>query len=213
MQIHSSACCAKSPSRKEFSNPGQGGRVNFYLGDKVPGQAIDAATPPQARLFTNGINAYDMTILTCQGADSDQSANQAALRNYAAAGGRVFATHRSFNWLYNNDANAAVPTDATADNWSQVAQWRNDDASQDYSDATFPVSGILDFTHNPKANAFQGWLSAVGALNAGNPAFRHGVRAAPRHGCDIGGSGSNAAVVVSKRHWTLQRQHHCELRE
>lgn len=156
-------------AQSEFSNPGQGGRVNFYLGDKVPGQAIDASTPTQAQLFTNGINAYDMTILACQGADSDESANQDALRNYAAAGGRVFATHRSFNWLYKNNANAAVPTDPTADNWSQVAQWHNDDVSMDYSDATFPVTGLLDFANNPKANAFQGWLSAVGALNASAP--------------------------------------------
>jgi len=156
-------------AQSEFTNPGQGGRVNFYLGDKVPGQAIDAATPTQAQLFTNGINAYDMTILACQGADSDESANQDALRNYAAAGGRVFATHRSFNWLYKNNANAAVPTDPSADNWSQVATWHNDDASGDYSDATFPVTSFLDFPHNPKANAFQGWLSAVGALNAGTP--------------------------------------------
>ena len=157
-------------AQSEFTNPGKGGRVNFYLGDKVPGQAIDAATPPAAQLFTNGINAYDMTILACQGADSDQSANQDALRNYAAAGGRVFATHRSFNWLYKNNANAAVPTDPAADNWSQVATWRNDDASYDYSDATFPVTSFLDSVSNPKANAFQGWLSSVGALNAGTPA-------------------------------------------
>jgi len=156
-------------AQSEFTNPRQGGRINFYLGDKVPGRAINASTPTQAQLFANGINAYDMTILACQGADGDESANQDALRNYAAAGGRVFATHRSFNWLYKNNANAAVPTDPTADNWSQVATWRNDDASGDYSDATFPVTSFLDFPHNPKANAFQGWLSVVGALNAGTP--------------------------------------------
>jgi hypothetical protein len=156
-------------AQSEFTNPGQGGRVNFYLGDTVPGQAIDAATPTQAQLFANGINAYDMTILACQGVNSDESANQAALRNYAAAGGRVFATHRSYNWLYKNDANAAAPTDPTADNWSQVALWHTDDSLRDYSDAAFPVTGFLDLTSNPKANAFQGWLSAVGALNPGTP--------------------------------------------
>ena len=155
-------------AQSEFTNPGQGGRVNFYLGEQVPGQAIDAATPKQAQLFASGINAYDMTILACQGADGDQSANQTALRNYAAAGGRVFATHRSYKWLYNNDANPSTPTDPTADNWSQVAAW-HDDSGNDYSDAGFPVSASLDFAHNPKESALQGWLSAVGALNPGTP--------------------------------------------
>jgi hypothetical protein len=79
-------------AQSEFTDPGLGGRVNLYLDDKFPGQAIDAATPAQAQLFSNGINAYDMTILACQGAETDESANQTALRNYAAQGGRVFAT-------------------------------------------------------------------------------------------------------------------------
>jgi hypothetical protein len=154
-------------AQSEFTDPAQGGRVNFFLGAKAPGQAIDAATPTQAQLFASGINAYDMTILACEGAESDESANQAALRNYAAAGGRVFATHYGYSWLRNNDANTANPTDPTADNWSQVAQWHVDQT--DYSNAGVPVTGLLDFTHNPKANAFQGWLTAVGALNPGAP--------------------------------------------
>ncbi|MEI9952497.1 MAG: hypothetical protein WDO74_26840 [Pseudomonadota bacterium] len=156
-------------AQSEFSNPGQGGRVHFFLGDKFAGQSIDAATPTQAQLFANGINAYDLTILACQGEDIDESANQTALRNYAAAGGRVFATHRSHTWLRNNNANTATPTDPTADNWSQVAKWNDGDTAQDFSEGAYPVVGILDLASNPKANAFQGWLSAVDALNPGTP--------------------------------------------
>jgi len=158
-------------AQSEFTNPGQGGRVNFFLGDTLPGQSIDALTPTQAKLFADGISAYDMTILACQGKDLDESANQAALRNYAAAGGRVFATHRSHTWLRNNNANTATPTDPSADNWSQVAKWNDGDTAtgMDYSEGAFPVTGLLDFVNNPKANAFQGWLSAVGALNPGTP--------------------------------------------
>ena len=154
-------------AQSEFTNPGQGGRVNFFLGDTHPGQAIDASTPTQAQLFANGINAYDMTILACQGADLDESTNQAALRNYAAAGGRVFTTHYGYRWLNNNNANSATPTDPAADNWSQVASWHSE--LTDYSVAGVPVTAFLDSTSNPKANAFQGWLSAVGALNPGTP--------------------------------------------
>lgn len=154
-------------AQSEFSDPGQGGRVHFYLGDVHPGQAIDATTPTQAQLFTNGIESYDMTILACQGAELDESANQTALRKYAAAGGRVFATHYGYTWLRHNDANTVTLTDPSADNWSQIAQWHVD--LKDISVSGIPVTGIVDLVHNPKANAFQGWLAAVGALNPSVP--------------------------------------------
>ena len=151
--------------KSEFTNPGAGGRVNFFLGDQKPGQAIDASTPTQAQLFANDtISDYDMTILACQGGEYDESANQAALRHYAATGGRVFATHYSYSWLRHNDANTANLTDATADNWSQVAQWHVDENDRSKTDdANSPITGIIDKASNPKGNAFQGWLESVGA--------------------------------------------------
>ena len=169
-------------AQSEFTDPGQGGRVNFYLGDTYPGQSIDSATPLQSQLFANaGINAYDMTILACRGAEIDESANQAALRNYAAAGGRVFTTHWENTWLRSNDANTA---DSTADNWSQVAQWHYDPV--DYSLAGVPITGYLDTVTNPKATAFQGWLSAVGALNPFVPPARASTSVfVVRHDADI----------------------------
>ena len=153
-------------AQAEFTNPDKGGRVHFYLGDRQPGQSIDATTPAQAQLFTNGINDYDMTILACQGGEFDESANTTALRNYAAAGGRVFATHFSYAWLRHNDANTANLTDPTADNWSQVAKWHVDGVDQ--TNAGTPITGIIDKVSNPKANAFQGWLEAVGASVPGS---------------------------------------------
>ncbi len=50
------------------------------------------------------IDDYDMTILSCQGAEFDMSPNLAALRSYADQGGRVFTTHYSYSWLAKNDA-------------------------------------------------------------------------------------------------------------
>ncbi len=155
----------------EFTNPSGTGRVQFYLGDTAPGQSIDGAiadggnTPPQSQLFANNaINNYDMTILACQGGEYDESTNQTALRKYADAGGRVFATHYEYTWLRHNDGNPSNLTDPTADNWSQVAQWHVDENDRSATDdASSPITGIIDKISNPKGNAFQAWLEAVGA--------------------------------------------------
>jgi hypothetical protein len=147
----------------EFTNPANKGRVQFYLGTGNSGQTIDANTPTQDALFqsTGGtpvIQGYDMTILACQGnAYGETAADQLALRTYADRGGRVFTTHYSYTWLTNNDQTPGAPV-GTADNWSEVAKWHVDE-----NDRATSATGIIDHVTNPKANAFQGWLEAVGA--------------------------------------------------
>ncbi|HYQ01728.1 MAG TPA: hypothetical protein VER96_23805 [Polyangiaceae bacterium] len=154
----------------EFTNPGGTGRVQFYLGSDAArhtansGQKIDTATPLQEELFkTNAttaepvINGYDMTILACQGGAYDQNASDlAALRNYAASGGRVFATHYSYAWLTKNDQDTSKAN--VADNWSEVAKW-----NLDYNDKPDTATGHIDLVSNPKGPAFKGWLEAVNA--------------------------------------------------
>jgi hypothetical protein len=172
--------------KSEFTNPGASasdvgtgaGRVQFYLGGGTDnkgnvignsGQLIDANTPAQAKLFQAGannapvLNEYDMTILACQGGEYSQAASdQAALRAYADAGGRVFATHYSYTWVKDNKANpAAAP--GTADNWSEVAKWNIDE-----NDRADTAVGIIDKVSNPKGDAFQGWLEAVNASTPGS---------------------------------------------
>ncbi len=148
----------------EFTDPAKGGRVQFYLGNGDPGQSIDAQTPDQTALFVNGANNqpviqdYDMAILSCQGAEYDMAPNLAKLRNYADAGGRVFTTHYSYSWLTKNDAMPGAAA-GTYDNWSEVAKWHVDE--NDRSDGS--AIGTIDHVTNPKADAFQGWLEAVGA--------------------------------------------------
>jgi hypothetical protein len=153
----------------EFTNPADGGRVQFYLGsdqaadtDKY-GQKIDSNTPMQSVLFgkdaTNQpvINGYDMTILACEGAAPAQApADLATLRKYAASGGRVFTSHYSYSWLRTNDSNTSQS--GTADNWSEVAKWHVDEG-----DRAATASGIVDLDTNPKGNAFEHWLLNVGA--------------------------------------------------
>jgi hypothetical protein len=147
----------------EFTNPANKGRVQFYLGTGNSGQTIDANTPTQDSLFktvgsTPVIQGYDMTILACQGdAYTETAADQTTLRTYADRGGRVFTTHYSYTWLTKNDQTPGA-TVGTADNWSEVAKWHVDE-----NDRATSAIGIIDHVTNPKANAFQGWLEAVGA--------------------------------------------------
>jgi hypothetical protein len=158
----------------EFTNPTGGGRVQFYLGSDKNGsttrygQKIDASTPMQSVLFGNDvngqpvINGYDMTILACQGAaPSESTADLTTLRNYAAAGGRVFTTHYSYSWLNKNDANTAQV--GLADNWSEVAKWHVDEG-----DRAASAVGKIDLVSNPKGAAFQSWLEAVNASTPGS---------------------------------------------
>ena len=153
----------------EFTDPVNGGRVQFFLGTGNAGQSIDPATPTQAALFANDannkpvINGYDMAILACQGsAYAETGGDQTTLRNYADSGGRVFSTHYSYTWLYQNDANVAAAA-GTADNWQEVAKWHVDE-----NDRANTAVGIIDKMSNPKGNAFQGWLEAVGASTPGS---------------------------------------------
>jgi len=161
----------------EFTNPSGGGRVQFYLGSDVNkrtdtyGQKIDNNTPMQEKLFVTDattsqpvINNYDMTILACQGgAHTQAGTDMTALRNYAASGGRVFATHYNYTWLTKNDQNTAQV--GVADNWSEVAKWHHDNGDEPGS-----AVGHIDLVSNPKGTAFKGWLEAVNASvpNSGN---------------------------------------------
>jgi hypothetical protein len=167
--------------KSEFTNPGPStsdvgtgaGRVQFYLGGGTDGsnsgQMINGTTPDQSGLFQTGangdpvLNEYDMTILACEGHGYTQAASdQAALRAYADAGGRVFATHYSYTWLYHNDETPGAPS-GMADNWSQVAKWNVDE-----NDRADTAVGIIDKVSNPKGDAFQGWLEAVNASTPGS---------------------------------------------
>jgi hypothetical protein len=161
--------------KSEFTDPAAGGRVQFYAGSGSAGQTIDTATPTQDQLFvTNAgvpvINNYDMTILSCQGAayPTLTDPNQGALRAYADGGGRVFTTHYSYTWLDNNHPTPSTPN--VTDNWNEVAQWHVDENDRSATDtAASPITGFIDKVTNPKGTAFEGWLGAVGALNAAPP--------------------------------------------
>lgn len=99
----------------EFTNAYGPGRVNLFVGDGAGGSRIDANTDSEHILVSDQskLSQYDMVMFPCQGQQFDQVASdQQNVINFANAGGRVYATHYSYVWLYD-----ASPFSSTA-NWA-----------------------------------------------------------------------------------------------
>ncbi|HXE07812.1 MAG TPA: choice-of-anchor D domain-containing protein [Acidobacteriaceae bacterium] len=129
----------------EFTDPTGSGRINLFGGNAPgSGSVISPQSPTQASLMGgNGsiLNQYDVLMLPCEGAQYTKPAQELAnLINFANAGGRVYSSHFSYTWMYQNppfngvvswavgqatppDGEAAVNTGFTAgltlSNWLQ----------------------------------------------------------------------------------------------
>lgn len=98
----------------EFTAAGGGGRINLYAGEDSPG-ALPASgtTPSEAALMgiPTTTNKYDVIMLPCQGeATTKTAAELLDFVNFANAGGRVYASHFSYDYM---DQNPYLPSVAT----------------------------------------------------------------------------------------------------
>jgi hypothetical protein len=140
----------------EFTNPTEGGRIHLYNRN---GARIDALTPKEA-LLTGGADAgvgawdrYAQIIFACEGTPLSKSARElAAFVDYVNRGGRVFATHYSYSWLYTNSL------------FSGTADWQVNQQPFPLS----PLTGTVD-TSTSKGQDFAFWLQNVGALSNRTP--------------------------------------------
>jgi hypothetical protein len=137
----------------EFTDPSGSGRINLYTGSAQSGARIDAATPTQAALMENAatLNSYDVLMLPCQGTPNNNVVSGALgtqeLANFisfANAGGRIYSSHYSYAWMYQNP-----PFDG-------VANWTVNSGS--YPDGTATVN--TGFTAGQTLST---WLQDVGA--------------------------------------------------
>jgi len=131
----------------EFTDPSGSGRINVYLGSHSPGAQVDTATPSETVLMGNSstLNSYDVLMLPCEGGQYTQPAQQLAnMLTFANAGGRVYASHFSYVWMYQNPP------------FNGVANW-------DVSQAQLPDGTATVDTSFTGGQTLAEWLQLVGA--------------------------------------------------
>ncbi len=156
----------------EFTQPSGTGRINLYVGDgtvSVPGQGTyhlgganaGAGTPSETTLVNTPatLDEYDMLLFACKGSEHDRTAaQQTNVINYANAGGRIFATHFSYVWLFND-----APFNGTASwNVGQCDPFTSPDACTATIGYPPDQTGFIDTTF-PKGLALAQWLQNIGA--------------------------------------------------
>jgi hypothetical protein len=153
------------------------GHVHVFHGD----QGADTVTPsPTASVSLwatkDDLMKFDIVLLACQGHETT-AMNQQALFDYAAAGGRVFASHFQYSWFNTGPFGAA-----------NLALWMTDGNLIGDIGAlvqTIRPSGELF----PRGAALMDWLGAVGALDdLGELPIQ-----AARHNADV--SATNTAAL------------------
>ena len=135
-------------SASEFTDASGSGRINLFGGGAAgSGVTIDAGTTTQASLMGSStvLNSYDVLMLPCEGSAYVKPAQELAnLINFANAGGRVYSSHFSYDWMDNNPP------------FNGVAKWTG--TTVDLSDGNATVN--TGFT---AGQTLQSWLGEVGA--------------------------------------------------
>lgn len=156
---------------QEFTPSSGTGRIHLYTSTNDPGSGASAGPDTLGETWLMDAGGtymnYDQILFPCWGFRSAKNANELAnLVRYANAGGRFFATHFSYSWLYQNS-----PFNATA-------QWNVD---YTFFDSQISANVQLPAT-NPEGAVFSEWLGAAGALSQASPP--QVLISSPRHDID-----------------------------
>jgi hypothetical protein len=133
----------------EFTQPSSSGRVHMYVAN---GATAGSGTPPASQLWSSPatLARYDMVLLPCEStAIAKAPSDQQNIIDFTSAGGRVFATHYSYTWLYN-----IAPFSTTASFNTSTAGGNS-------------ATGVVD-TAFANGQALSTWLGLVGALSGPN---------------------------------------------
>jgi hypothetical protein len=163
------------------AGPGGNGRIHIFQGhngaNTTPAAPLsyDGLWPNNTTTAVADMMPFDITLLTCEGQETVggggggggggfrgggttllSAAQQQALFNYAAAGGRVFASHFHYAW-FNSGPFAAH----NLAQWTPTAETYNTDPNA-IIQTTLPGGGAF-----PRGQAMKDWLMNVGALTNG----------------------------------------------
>ncbi|MBL9111417.1 MAG: hypothetical protein JNM74_19175 [Myxococcales bacterium] len=127
-----------------YSGPSK--HVHLFRGNGGGSQVNGKATPAASELWSNvsRMGQYDLAMLSCECDEyNSEKGDLQTMRNFANAGGRVFATHYHYTWMKNN------------------ASWGG--SILDFSSGGGGSNPYAVNTSFPKGQALADWLVEVGA--------------------------------------------------
>jgi hypothetical protein len=174
----------------EFVDPGGLGRIQLFEGN---GAVIDGATPAETTLVpttasTTELDKFDQVIMPCWGDDprsgppnQKTATQQANMIDYTTAGGRMFATHFSYSWLYNvspfssaatwiddleyNTGNAKIVQPSTYADVNTFYAWMNALTSDGSTAGVFAITNERNDFSAAGPNT-ESWVNVTGAAPA-----------------------------------------------
>ena len=141
---------------KEVTAVGGSGHINLFPGTGKAGVSVQGSTQTEADLMDTPalLNSYDMLMFGCQGqvADPTVTNNNTGLNNltqYAAMGGRVFATHYGYVWLNKPQT------------FADTADWLPNNGDKDPGTSEDGPGTITVDTSYPEGVTLAKWLQIV----------------------------------------------------
>jgi hypothetical protein len=158
------------PNEITIPNAPKPGRISFWEGETSPGTtmsgAVSASDATNGLLNMQTIMKYDVVILPCEGTNDysgTSSADQQLLSQYLTAGGRVFSTHYSYQWLtYTGSPYNAIGTWNPQTGGADTAHFPcgfTGTGKNATPISTCGYDGTID-TSFPKGMAFGQWMTA-----------------------------------------------------
>jgi hypothetical protein len=164
--------------------PNGKGRIHVFRGGSEDASAHNTSPPGPTSyggLWTSKseLMKYDVVFLSCEGDETEQM-NQQAMFDYAAAGGRVYASHFHYAW-FNTGPFAS----------GNLATWKTGSNDIDDLDARI-VTKLADNSPFIKGVALKAWLGQVSALNAKGELPIRGAK----HNADVGVANKASQVWI-----------------
>ena len=141
-----------------YADKGVGGEGTNKFKSGFPGGNGNFADSRTLWGDVNSLKAYDIVILSCEGAQYEESKPQSAmdaLKAYADFGGRVFLSHWHNIWVGGNFESDDPPTRAPAV-WPSIGM--NWGSQGNFSTGV----DVIDEMSNPKGTVFANWMVNVG---------------------------------------------------
>lgn len=141
----------------EFTAPDGGGRIELYRGVLANPPTLDGGLPEAGALLDDAtrMHRYDLVLLPCDGDTfTPDPQSMQNLEAYANVGGRIFASHYSYEWI----ENAPPPS-----KWPNTVVWN---PAPTIPPSGTNVPGYID-TAFPKGKAMSDWLQNLGAADGG----------------------------------------------